>query len=248
MTRDEFLRKREARLQAEWKPRAACPGCRKALPTCYCARVEPFAASPLFVILLHRDEAKRGVASGRMAHRIVSNSMLFEGIDYTHDPRVNALLADPTLYPMVVYPSRAAVNLSEIPMEKRAGIFPEGRRPVFILIDGTWGTARKMRRLSRNLHGLPNVMFQPDKPSRFRVRKQPKANCLSTLEAIHQMLDLIPGSVSPTRDRVRPQDNLLEVFDYMVEMQLQWSKQGNIRNPRKKMESPNWVPRTALAP
>ena len=44
-----------------------------------------------------------------------------------------------------------------------------------------------------NLGPLPRISFDPGEPSRFRGRKQPKPECLSTIEAIHRTIDLLPA-------------------------------------------------------
>jgi DTW domain-containing protein YfiP len=88
-------------------------------------------------------------------------------------------------------------------------------------MDGTWATARKMVRQSRNLHALPRVCFSLDRPSGFRVRKQPAAGCYSTIEAIHQLIELV-GSLCGFAVASRRHDNLLDVFDKMVAQQLQF--------------------------
>jgi DTW domain-containing protein YfiP len=59
---------------------------------------------------------------------------------------------------------------------------------VLFLLDGTWSGARKMLRLSPSLQRLPRVMFTPSAPSRFIIKQQPQAGCLSTLETTHELL------------------------------------------------------------
>ena len=171
------------------------------------------------MILIHRDEARNGVATGRMAHLCLENSWLLEGTDFSEHEKVNELLADPSLYPVVLYPGPIATDLSLLSPGARAGLFPSGKRPLVFVIDGTWRNARKMRRLSRNLKDLPQWSFSPRRPSQFRVRKQPRMECLSTIEAIHEVIELFDGGASRA-DAGRPHDNLLDVFNSMVEMQV----------------------------
>ena len=72
-----------------------------------------------------------------------------------------------------------------------------------------------MLRLSPSLSDLPRLSFDPPGLSRFRIRKQPADICLSTLEAVHHLIDLFEP---PTR----PHDHLLEIFDRMVERQIDY--------------------------
>lgn len=195
------------KLLSERNPRANCLKCRKAAVTCYCARLVPFVSRPRFVILIHSHEARRAIATGRMAHLSMPNSYLFEGVDFTHHDGVNAILSDPALHPVILFPSPNAV-----PIEQYA--FPADREPVLFVVDGTWRTAVRMRRESKNLHALPYVSLTPRNPSGFLVRKQPRPECLSTIEAIHAAIDALTPPGSP-----RPHQSLLDVFRWMVKTQ-----------------------------
>lgn len=154
------------------------------------------------------------------------------GQDYTHNDRVNALIADPRYQPMILYPGRGSVNLTGIGVEESAELFAVDRKLLVFVIDGTWATARKMVRQSLNLLALPRICFSPQKPSNFRVRKQPSPHCYSTIEAIHHVIELIGPRVGfDTVDREH--DRLLSVFDRMVERQLEFieKSRGQVRSP-----------------
>ncbi len=165
---------------------------------------------------MHHEEAKRAVATGRMTHLFLENSELIEGVDFSKNPRVNALLEDPRNFCMVLYPSPQARDIGALtPLERRA-FFPAGRQPVIFLIDGTWSQARRMRRLSPNLGKATLIRFVPEKVSRFQVRQQPKAQCYSTIEATHYIIDRFCNHSD------RSHDNLLCAFEWMVQKQLSY--------------------------
>src|SRR5688500_6360293 len=103
--------------------REYCAACKKPTSTCYCAYIRPFSSSIRFVILIHHEEARRSVATGRMAHLCVLNSDLFVGTDFTEHEGVNALLSDPNNYPVVLYPGSKAINLSSVEPVDRVGLF-----------------------------------------------------------------------------------------------------------------------------
>ena len=213
MNRVQYEATKQDRLQSAWTPRAFCLQCRKPKVTCYCSFLKPFQSNPEFVILIHRMEAFRKIATGRMSHQCISNSSLFVGTDFTLHPQVNAILADPTLYPVVLYPAINAVNLTPLTLEERRNCFPADKRLVVFVLDATWAQAKRMRRLSKNLLTLPTLCFTPPKESAFIVRKQPKANCYSTIESIHHIIDLLdPGTEA--------HEILLDVFYKMVSQQI----------------------------
>lgn len=63
-----------------------------------------------------------------------------------------------------------------------------------LVIDGTWRTADSVYKRSVTLHGLMQVKFMPEKVSRFIIKRQPRKECLSTIEAVHSILDLLDKS------------------------------------------------------
>lgn len=176
-----------------------------------------------FVILIHPIEAHRRIATGRMSHLTLNNSHLIMGQDYTQNHQVNELLADSLRHCVMLYPGRESVNLTPMSPPERKALFPAGKKLTVFVIDGTWATARRTVRQSVNLKVLPRICFSPEKPSNFRVRKQPHSACYSTIEAIHHLVEL----VGPSQDfdvSQREHDKLLYVFDKMVERQLEFIK------------------------
>jgi len=139
-----------------------------------------------FVYLMHPKEFKHEKAgTGRLTHLCLSSSEIHMGLTFDTHELVQALIADPGNFPVLVYPGPTARNLT-------TGALSEadlgGRRLVLFLLDGTWSGARKMLRLSPSLQRLPRVMFTPTAPSRFVIKQQPQAGCLSTLETTHELL------------------------------------------------------------
>ncbi len=126
---------------------------------------------------------------------------------------MNAIIANPAYHCVILYPGQRSVNLSPLSRGERKALFPSDRELVIFVIDGTWATARQTAWQSQNLKALPRVCFTPPAPSTFRVRKQPRPECFSTIEAIHHTVELLgDGSLK--------HDILLEVFNKMVERQI----------------------------
>ena len=139
-----------------------------------------------FVFLMHPKEYRYAKAgTGRLTHLCLADSELYQGVGFDEHEAVQALIHDPRNFPMLLYPGENARNLSAggLRLDELGG-----RRLVVLLLDGTWSEARKMLRLSPSLQRLPRIMFTPAAPSRFVIKQQPQAGCLSTLEATHEML------------------------------------------------------------
>ncbi|MES3037449.1 MAG: tRNA-uridine aminocarboxypropyltransferase [Bdellovibrionota bacterium] len=226
----EYRQRRETLLSEKPKYRCLCMTCMQPDFGCYCPHVQKFDPKIKFVILIHPIEVKRRIATGRMSHLCMPSSKLVMGQDYTLNKEINEILEDSNNQPVVLYPGRKSLNLTGMSAEQRTEVFDSGKTPVVFVIDGTWATARKMIRQSKNLFDLPRICFTPPGPSRFRVRKQPGVECYSTIEAIHHTIELLGDSAGfSTMDREH--DKLLYVFDKMVERQLDFIRES-LKNPR----------------
>lgn len=227
----ELYKQRRESLQKEEKSyRNLCVTCLQPEFGCYCQHVQKLDPKIKFVILIHPIEVKRRIATGRMAHLCLQNSELIAGQDYTSNSRVNAILRNPYYQPLVLYPGRNSQDLTSMNYVQKTRIFSGDKQPVVFVIDGTWATARKMMGQSQNLKELPRICFTPPGPSQFKVRKQPEAECYSTIEAIHHAIELVGNNVG-FDVASRAHDRLIHVFNHMVERQLSFIReaQNNLR-------------------
>lgn len=139
-----------------------------------------------FVILMHPYEFKRIKANtGRLTHLCLADSEIHLGIGFDNHAAVQALINDPRNYPVLLYPGREARDLSK---GELAPADFAGRRLVVFLLDATWRLVRPMLRTSLSLQRLPKIMFSNAAPSRYVIKRQPEPGCLSTLEAVHELL------------------------------------------------------------
>ncbi len=196
------------------KDRVLCRRCLRPEVTCYCSEVRPLRSRFQFILLQHPLEHRNCIGTARMAHHCLENSKLILGTDFDENPQVMELIADPANYCVVLYPGRDSLNISlESPAETEKR-FPVGKNWVIFVIDGTWFCAKKMLRRSPRLCLLPQICFTPKTASEYRIRQQPNAQCLSTIEAVHHLIEVLDPGVNPA--------NLLEVFRGMVERQLKF--------------------------
>ena len=182
--------------------RTLCASCRRPEVVCVCAHVHSLPTRTRVLLLQHPKERKVGVGTARIAHLSLPNSLLRVGLDFSGDEVVRATLATPGTV-CVLFPRPGALDVSELPRDQPLTL---------VVLDGTWSLARKLLRLNPALAALPHVAFRPRRPSAYRIRRQPAALCLSTIEALAEVLELI----EPERG---PFDRLLEPFHAMVERQ-----------------------------
>jgi DTW domain-containing protein YfiP len=112
----------------------------------------------------------------------------------------------------------------------RSGL--QQRQLVVFVLDATWSGARKMLRLSPSLQRLPRIMFTPAAPSRYIIKQQPQAGCLSTLEAVHELLTVLERT---GLDCYPQPEQLLGIFQRMQDFQIKCaadpSRPGYRRKP-----------------
>jgi hypothetical protein len=136
-----------------------------------------------------------------MAHLALPNSELHHGVSFTDHPRVQALAADARA--AVLFPGAGAA-----PPEA----FADGPPTTLVVIDGTWVQARKVLARTPALAALPRIGLTPARPGAYRIRREPAAHCLSTIEAV----TLVLGALEGGGDRFRP---MLAAFAQLVETQ-----------------------------
>jgi DTW domain-containing protein YfiP len=135
---------------------------------------------------MHPKEFKREkAATGHLTHVALANCEIVVDVSFERNARLHALLADPSLFVVLLYPGSRALDLAR--GEPSAEVLRD-RRLVVLVLDATWACARKMLRLSPVLHALPRVALAPSQPSRYRIKRQPQEGCLATIEAVHEVL------------------------------------------------------------
>src|SRR3982751_2772764 len=107
--------------------REFCLRCGKAGSHCVCPEIRSFHSPITFVILIHPNEARRAVATGRMAHLCVENSYLWKGLDFSQDERVNALLSDSSKYCVLLSPGLGSIDISGLKESEREALLPGGK-------------------------------------------------------------------------------------------------------------------------
>jgi DTW domain-containing protein YfiP len=201
---------------------------------CWCASLRPMATRTRFVFLMHPKEFKEEKAgTGRLTHLCLPNSEIRMGVGFDGDTAVQALITDPRNLPVLLYPGMEALNLSEAGSgEQGAGSSEKPaagsalqalrsqlaeRQLVVFLLDATWRGARKMLQQSPSLQRLPRIMFTPSAPSRYIIKQQPVEGCLSTLEAVHELLTALERT---GLDAYPLPAQLLDVFQRMQDFQI----------------------------
>ncbi|MBU4182712.1 MAG: DTW domain-containing protein [Gammaproteobacteria bacterium] len=185
-------RLRTARLAVSSKPYVArgsglgrCPSCRLVASHCICA-LRPQVPTRAGVCLIMGDiEALKPSNTGWLIADVVADTWAFGWARTAVDPALLTLLADPQWQPYVVFPGdyvEPGRVLTALPPAEDQEAGQGGKRPLFILLDGTWSEARKMFRKSPYLDRLPVLSLHPEQVSNYRLRRSTHEHHFCTSE------------------------------------------------------------------
>jgi DTW domain-containing protein YfiP len=170
---------------------------------CYCAQLPQLPTRTRVLVLQHPRERSVGIGTARMAQLALPNSLLRVGIDFADDPVVTATLAA-AAPSYLLFPGPGARDVRELMLEQPITL---------VVVDGTWSQARTLVRANPALAALPRIAFTPRRRSAYdRIRREPADFCVSTIEALTEVLNVLEPDGAPF-------DPLLVPFHAMVERQ-----------------------------
>ncbi|MCK9686003.1 tRNA-uridine aminocarboxypropyltransferase [Scleromatobacter humisilvae] len=144
-----------------------CAACRLPPSHCACALRASVPTRAGVCLVMSEFESLKPSNTGWLVADVVPDTFAFAWSRTAVDPALLALLADPQWQPVVVFPGEFAAPervVTELPSDPT-------RRPLFILLDGTWAEARKAFRKSPYLDHLPVLGLQPEQLSRYQLRR-----------------------------------------------------------------------------
>lgn len=188
-------------LEPQWRIR--CYGCHRPMDRCFCDRIPAIDNRTNVVILQHMRERFHPFNTARILKRALKNSRLL--VDHSHRLATAVsqmkLAADAGL----LYPGAGSQVLDEIAEECRPR--------QLVVLDGTWHHTKTLVRDIPRLQSLPRYRLAPTEPSRYTIRREPKIDFLSTLEATVAALRCLEPETLGF-------ESLIAAFDGMIENQL----------------------------
>jgi DTW domain-containing protein len=206
-------------LSASFEPRATCARCERPQSVCWCAHLPTIDAETPVLILQHPREDGMPIGTARMATLCLRDAELVVGVELDEHPRLRAVFDDPARQPILLWPGPDAKDLE---------LEPPSGPTTLVVVDGTWALAKKLVRVNPRLASLPRYALRPPAPSAYRIRREPRAECVSTIEAVMYALGALEGDA----ERFRP---MLVPFNAMVDAQLHFREHvAEGRHLRKK--------------
>lgn len=193
-------------------PRARCPRCQRPSLRCYCARL-PSPALPNrwpVTILQHPQEGRHALGTARIAQLGLSDCRLIVGHAETLQADLAGQIASERV--ALIYPGADSQPLS---------VLREQPPQRLLFIDATWRKSRRLLLESAWLAELPRYHLESPPPSRYRIRKEPHSEALSTLEAIVHALTFLEGTAEGFAGSDENQySSLLQIMDDLIDEQI----------------------------
>lgn len=202
------------------EPRLVCYTCFRPRRVCYCDHAARLDNRTHVTIVQHPREQFHPLGTARIVARCLSNVELV----VAHPGWARARAAQ--LFPAgaaLLYPGQGARELASIPARERPR--------ALVVLDGTWHHARTLYRDHPVLHDLPLVSFVPPHPTEYRVRREPKAEYVSTVEAVATALELLEPDLGAR--------GLLPPFRRMIDLHLAATDRSPRRPRHKRQRSPS---------
>jgi DTW domain-containing protein YfiP len=148
-----------ASLSPEARP--TCYRCHRPSVACVCAELPRVDNQVGLIVVQHPHERAHPLGTARLLRQALGRVEIVR-----FEPARPAAPALPA-HTALLYPHPAAR-----PLEALA---PAERPRHLLMLDGTWSHAKSMYKALPALHALPHVSLQPATPSRYRVRREPRA-------------------------------------------------------------------------
>lgn len=178
--------------------RAFCYRCHKPGALCLCASIPRVDPRTRVVVLQHPRERAHPIGTARFVELGLTKGEVHVAHGLRRELELPADAA-------VLFPHDTARDLSDLA--------PDERPTTLVVLDGTWPQARSLYRANPWLAALPHVRLSPDAPSRYRIRREPSEDYVSTLESIVLALRILEPSLEGL-------EGLLSAFDGMIDAQI----------------------------
>lgn len=165
--------------------RTVCDKCQYSAVTCLCDDLVTVQNQLNIIILQHPSELKITKNTAKLLNLCLKRCTLVQG---ESDKDFKILDTLPVTTTALLYPDHDAILLDKINSDTK--LFCEQLTHLLVL-DGTWKKAFKIMQLTPKLNEFKKVSFASVPANRYRIRKAPRADSLSSLEAVAHSLMLI---------------------------------------------------------
>jgi DTW domain-containing protein YfiP len=178
-----------------------CEHCRKPAALCICDSVTPIDTKVALLILQHPQEQDRALGTARLTALQLKNSQLKIGLSWPNLAKLIGHAVDPQHWAVLYLGSADAAKIApgrEFMFVNRKGEAEPHQDQLLrhlegiVLLDGTWSQAKALWWRNAWMLKCRRIVLNPRNPSRYgKVRREPRRDALSTIEAAALLLSRI---------------------------------------------------------
>lgn len=171
-----------------------CPKCQKTSQLCVCEQIQPLPTRLHVLILQHPQEPDKELGSARITNLTLENSTLRVGLSWSNLSKALGRTAQNPNWGVLFLGGRKPTSKTAEPLTINKGgrtFLPnEVELEGIVVLDGTWSQAKTLWWRNPWLLKLKRLILNPRHRSLYQeLRREPRRECLSTLEAIAETLD-----------------------------------------------------------
>ncbi len=195
-----------------------CIECWQATETCFCNQLSVVESPMRVLILQHPQESRRPKSTARLLALSLKGSIHRVGLSW---PSLSSALkqpARPENWAVLFLGPRKDSDAFK-PQEKirivdrKGGVVPRPKIDGLIVLDGNWKQSKTLWWRNPWLVRIKRVLLNPSSGSEYGVyRKQPRANCLSTLESAATCIAILAKTPATEQVLKDNQGKFLERF------------------------------------
>jgi len=182
---------------------ACCDRCGKRAVLCVCAGIEPIANRTALAILQHPQEQDVDLGTARLTALHFKNAVVKIGLSWPNIGKVLGRTVDPKNWAVLYLgPARGMPGRDVTVVDKRGEPLPDQDAMLkgvqgLIVLDGTWSQAKTLWWRNPWLLKCRRIVLTPKDASKYgKLRKQPRREGLSTLEAVALGLGHLEGNAA----------------------------------------------------
>jgi len=209
-----------------WKVKR-CEKCRIGISHCICQLTPKTNSNAGFLLLMYDTEILKPSNTGKLIADVVPDTFAFLWSRTEENKALLAVLNDEQWQPYVVFPEQYIETGREVFSQKL--VLEAGKRPLFIMLDGSWREAKKMFRKSPYLNTFPVVSFNPENTdnkaliSRYQIRQASSSHQFATAEVAARVLDMLGENIN-----AEVLDLWFDVFNFQYRQSVCQANTGNL--------------------
>ncbi|MEW6991046.1 tRNA-uridine aminocarboxypropyltransferase [Colwelliaceae bacterium 6441] len=203
-----------------------CELCHLGKKHCVCSLKCLLKSNVGFLLLMYDTEVLKPSNTGKLIADLIPDTFAFLWSRTVVEQQLVEIINDDKWQPYIVFPSEYALENQQVCHQEIA--IDKNKRPLFIMLDGSWREAKKMFRKSPYLSGLPLLSIDPqlfiheDYLPKYQLRTSEKINQLCTAEVAAQVL-----AVAGESDNAKVLDTWFDVYSYQYQKTVCQTNRGD---------------------